>query len=179
MFVCSSTSTMWLSLLTYFDATVARFNVVCRRFRWIILLDDDSLNIQREYIAYKLRSFSKLNWKTNWNIPSTKFQRQQVRSKIAVTGFLVASHNFGLFPWIKYIEVQIYPFMTFLPWLSAIFSARKHLFSTGIFPWASVHGACIRRHIEIRNLKKFTQSFQVDSCAEQMRSGWHCCFKMA
>ena len=35
----------------------------------------------------------------------------------------------------------------------------------------------IRRHIEFQNLKKFTQPFQVNTCAERMHSGWHCCFK--
>ena len=67
--------------------------------------------------------------------------------------------------------------MISLPWSPVIFSAQKHLFSTRILPCASVHGARIRRHIGFQNLKKFTQPFQVNSCANRMRSGWHRCFK--
>ena len=144
MFSCSSTTTMpRLSSLSDSDVNifaVARFNKPCRRrFRRVYFIDD-SLNAQKQYIAYKLRSLSKLNRRNKLNLPSTKFSRQQVRSKIAVTRFFAASVDFGLFPRIKYIYIQIYSFMTFLPRFPVSFSFLKYLFSTRSLPGASVHG---------------------------------------
>ena len=132
MFSCSSTVTMRrLSLLSDSDVNifvVARFNKLYRRrFRRVYFVDD-SLNAQKQYIAYKLGSISKLNRRNKLNLPSTKFSRQQVRSKIAVTRFFAASVDFGLFPRIKYIYIQIYYFMIFLPGFSVSFSILKYFF---------------------------------------------------